>query len=183
MKFLIRHAPYLPTTSSLLGANNLLCTLFSNTVNVCPLFRTTDQHLHTSDSMCIYCYNFMYSILYMPKYDGRKKVLNWMVTNIHHISSAVNFIVDAILIFFIIVNSVAIFSVNFLAPFVLYCAALWWQDTNITVSLSAFVSRPNFVLASRKILFFFMMCVPFTSKYSLFFICSTKLIDWAALHW
>jgi hypothetical protein len=43
MKLLIMQSSPLLATTSLLGPNILLCTLFSNTCNLCPSLSVTDQ--------------------------------------------------------------------------------------------------------------------------------------------
>jgi hypothetical protein len=70
-----------PVTSSLIGPNILLRTLFSNTLSLFPSLSVRDHVSHpykTTDRIMVF-----YSNLYIPKQQaGRQKTLNRMVASI-----------------------------------------------------------------------------------------------------
>jgi len=84
-----------PITSSLLGPNILLSTLFSYTLSLCTSLIVSDQVLHP--------YRQNYSSVYLNLYifgqqTGRQNVLRQMITSIPWRKSAPNFFTNGILI-------------------------------------------------------------------------------------
>jgi hypothetical protein len=59
MKLLTKQFPHPPVTSSLLGPNILLSTLFSNTLSLCYFLNVTDQVSHPY-IQSKYSYSFVY---------------------------------------------------------------------------------------------------------------------------
>jgi hypothetical protein len=87
-----------PVTSSLLGPNILLRTLFSNTLSLCSSLSVRDQVPHpykTTGRIMV----FLYFNLYIPGQQARwQKTMNRMVANIPRIQSALNLFMNTILI-------------------------------------------------------------------------------------
>jgi hypothetical protein len=70
-----------PVTSSLLGSNILLSTLFSNTLSLCSSLNVTDQFSH--QYKISYNYSFVYFNLCVFRWQmGRQNIMNCMVVNI-----------------------------------------------------------------------------------------------------
>jgi hypothetical protein len=65
-------------SSSLLGPNILLNTLFSKTLSLCFSLKVRDQVSHTSGKITV-LYVLIFSFFYET---GRQKILNWMIANI-----------------------------------------------------------------------------------------------------
>jgi hypothetical protein len=87
-----------PVTSSVLGPNILLSTLFSNTLSLCSSVKFTDKVSNpykTTGRIMV----FVYFNPYVPSQQaGGQKALNRMVATIPRIYSALNLFMPAILI-------------------------------------------------------------------------------------
>jgi hypothetical protein len=85
-------------TSSLFGPNIVLSTLFSNTLSLCSSLDDRDQVSHpyrTTNKIC----SFVYFDFYVFRQQTRRqKIRNWMVASITQIESALNFLMNQILI-------------------------------------------------------------------------------------
>ena len=85
-------------TTSLLGPNILLSTLFSNTLSLRSSLNVSDQvsHPYKTTGRIIFLYILIFKFLYIRPED--KKILHRMITSIPWIQSALSFYLNWILI-------------------------------------------------------------------------------------
>jgi len=88
-----------PVTSSLLGPNTLLNTLFSNTLSLRSFLNVSDQDSHpykTTSKIIRVLYVLIFKFFELQ--TGRQKILRRMIANIPWLQSALNFFLNRILI-------------------------------------------------------------------------------------
>jgi hypothetical protein len=96
MQLSLRSFLHHPVTSTLLSPNILLCTLFSNTLNLCPSLNVTDQVSHpykTTGKITVF---YIFNLYVSRRRMRRQKILNCMVASILRIWSALNFLTNEI---------------------------------------------------------------------------------------
>ena len=97
IKLLIMYFLYSPISSSILGPNILLSTLFTNTLNLRSSISVSDQvsHSHKQQIKLYFCVSYS---LYFWLQPGRHKILHGMVGSIPWLQSALSFFMNGILI-------------------------------------------------------------------------------------
>ena len=145
-------------TLSLLGPNIFLSILFVNTLSLCSSLNVRDHLLHPykrTGKMCSSVYFDVYILGYQTE---RRKILHQMMISIFGVQSALNFVMNIILIFqgysqiFEVFNT---FKRYITCLYVAFCQ----QEMNIYLVSLEFTSQSvSFLVTNRALVFFFSVC-------------------------
>jgi len=150
---------HFPITSSPLGPNIFLGTLFSNNLSLCssPGVRYDSWHPYKKRlNLVLYIFVF----IFLDSKMGGKKILHRMIAHIPRLQYVLNFFMNGILICSSCPKypNCSTISTDLLPVFMLgVYRACWRPDMSIYLIFSAFASRQIFLLATTKTLCVFLI--------------------------
>jgi hypothetical protein len=152
-----------PVTSSLLGTNILLSTLFSNTPSLRQSLNVSDQVSHpyrTIDKVILLCI----LILILSVANWKTKILHRMMASLPWLQSALNFFPNKILIVWFVPNylNCSALAKKILSVLTLWLLhAFWSRGTTTHLVSSPFTYGPVSIPAVTKINVFFFIVLLF----------------------
>jgi len=132
-----------PGTSCLLGPNILLCTLFSNTLNLRSFLTISDQVLHPYKTTGRIIVLYILILKFLDIKLEERKILHRMIASIPWLQSALNFFLNRFWFVKVVskyLNS-STHSKHLLSSFILWLRpAFWFRDMTMYLVLSQFTS-------------------------------------------